>query len=252
MTVEAAPLKFDIDAYKGYVTGLCHVGGHEGKQNFSQRGDLLKPCLGEYNFPKVEKTIVCKCWCHEMWRQARNQLALSSLPVPGTPTMTDSTASVAMEPPRYHVTTPVLPFVVPGIAPPTMQNIYERFYDDPSLNPHMANLLEKNCKVSYRAVNRIGRGAERHRNTISVNIEVICHMIVDGIIPRISYVTPDLLSILSDPEWPTSRGAITNALRRLQEEGFVKLAEDPFRFDSFIGDALTTPVSVLMRQRRKK
>jgi hypothetical protein len=240
-----------VEAKPGtYITGWCASGGHQDKDVLTKSGSLLKRCQGDFIFPRLEKpNVLCNCTCHDVWRQLKAlqaqyatdtpSMLIGSTPRPITATSGDVT------PLKIHAVTPVLDFPMYGIVPPVVQNIYDLLYDDPHLNDHMARILEKYCKVQRRGVSRDIVGFTRPQGSLGVNIETVCRLITDGIVPKIGNVTASYIALLADPDHPISEGAIRNVLMKYKSEGFMDVNDNPLYFMNFKGNAITTPISKL-------
>lgn len=229
-----------------YTTGWCQSGGHEGQPKLSSRGTKMVACSGRYEFPRlVRPVIVCNCWCHALFAQARTAAIAD-----GTADIPDviSAASGDARPLEIHVVHPVTDdgpgwFEQPQ---PLTQSLFERLYDDVFLTDNLANMLAKYCKVTPRAVARERRPGRRERGSLDVNVETVCRLIADKMIPFPG--NPPVIAMLIDPDEGISAGAVRACLVRFMEEGLMERSDEPVTFCGFMGDAIEMTIKEARRK----
>jgi hypothetical protein len=227
-----------------YITGHCAVGGHEGQPKLSVGGSLMVACRGVYEYPRLAKPIiVCKCWCHALYETMRLSQAQAANGTPNDTPTPQKPADDDSMPLKWHITTPVLADVelpIPGPVRPATQNIYDKLYDDRFLSDHLARMLEKYCGVTPHAVERSYRPAQRERNSLDVNVETVCRMLADEILPKVS-TDPAMISLFIDPDAGISAGAVRACIVRMSDEGYMERVT-PVHFRGFKGRALEVTI----------
>jgi hypothetical protein len=214
-----------------YVTGLCQVGGHEGKPALSPGGALYKACTGKYEFRYT--VIECFCWCHEMFAMMRAMSdPASSDPTPNT------------DAPITFVTRPPVDVSAPLAGPPPLDVAAERKHklwktlgDDINLAPQLMKLLRKLNLIDspdtlYDGMIRQMIGDRRARGALEVNVEAVCLLWLDKHIP-FEVLTPNEISLIIDAQEPPSIGAIYAVLTRWADAGLCITETNPMRFVKF-------------------
>lgn len=238
-----------------YITGWCQVGGHAGRKTFSTTGALLRACSGIYEFPRlVNPRVICTCFCHRSYAHVESiDLMLDYALSDGSDHVPPgiSAGDVADSAAKYHATSPVLDDY-DVVAPPVItRTLYEELYRDPHLTDHLARLLVTKCNVPFEKIERIGLiHGRRERGSLDVNVEAVCRLKMDDIV-MFNPLTPQLIALMADPDYPISPGAIRNVLLRFHQAGYVNINQEPVYFLEFKGDALEhTTSSLALRMKR--
>lgn len=240
-----------------YVTGLCAVGGHEGKPVFSAKGAMLKRCDGDYTFRGIG--ITCNCWCHEMFRALR---------AAQTPAVSDASDDTTPLPVLYRDRTastpsvPALPVPVDVLADRRRQ-VYRKLADDPYLTNtllaflHKYELVTKDARqpTLYSGLLLSGMFAgymdRRPRGSLDVNVECACLLWLDKKLP-FPDLTIDIIALLIDPSDKPSAGAIHAVLTRWTEDGLCEMGRDPVRFLRFTDKVLLGVAEAKTKREREK
>jgi hypothetical protein len=234
-----------------YTTGWCQSGGHEGHPKLSSRGSKMVACRGRYEFPRLVKPVfICNCWCHEVFAKVRAMEAAAIADGTNATNHAETAVSGDAGPVKIHVSTPI-PTADPGWFPapqPLTQNLYERLYDDPFLTDNLAGMLAKYCKVAPHTVQRERRAGRRERGSLDVNVETVCRLIADKMIPFPG--NPQVIAMLIDPDEGISSGAVYACLTRFMSEGLIERVS-PVVFAGFVGDAIEMTIKEARRKIEK-
>lgn len=217
-----------------YVTGHCANGNHEGTRNLSKGGALFPSCAGEYKF-RLTKLILCSCWCHEMFQMARDaqRLAASDNPLASVaPSMQLGISPVSVAPSvPTHVTAPTLAASGAMIAT-TRREFWEKVLDHQDLTPTVFGLVSFLVfSVKQKKELKVTETGRRPRGSLDINVEAICNLSLDGIIPQ--ELTPSNIGLLIDPLDPPSAGAIHAVLHRWLDAGYCTLGDKPLTMTGF-------------------
>ncbi len=214
-----------------YVTGHCANGNHEGAKNLSVGGALFPSCAGEYHF-RITKPILCSCWCHELFQQARDakreaaQDDALTVVIPSMQ-MAKTLASVDLSDPTH-----VNPRTSSPVTAPTVQDFWEKVLEHQDLAPTVFGLVSFMVfGVRQKKELKAEASSRRARGSLDINVEAICRLSLDGLIPQ--ELTPGNIGLLIDPLNPPSAGAIHAVLHRWKEAGYCTLQDKPLTMTGF-------------------
>lgn len=209
-----------------YITGHCQTGACEGATKKSPSGLIFPQCKGTYVFRlgATTKEIVCEHDCHQafaMIRALMNEMptpdGISPISLPPTvqetptpsrvPIPTETAGSVALSPFAGH-TSPVTPAAgqePPSHLRPKLLDFSRRFPETPSGRAARGQ-LEENVRLQLVKAHKAGP-------------ELLATI---GLQPK-------AVAASINPEKPPSQGAVYAVFKRWETQGWVELADKPFR-----------------------
>lgn len=210
-----------------YMTGHCAGGNHEGSKNLSQGGALFPACAGLYAFRFT--AIQCSCWCHELFSQARAQapVALSD-PIPSMQLGGGSTSGQTGTATQANVGT------TDAITAPTDQDFWTKVLEHQDLTVQVFKFVSWHVfkvKGDRSLANPIPAASRRPRGSLDINVEAICKLALEGLIPN--ELTPSNIGLLIDPLNPPSAGAIHAVLTRWENAGYCTVSKKPVTMTGF-------------------
>jgi hypothetical protein len=205
--VATKPGKKVVESF--YVTGFCGIGNHEGSQNKSPSGAIMKACpLGGVILADRIGELVCTCECHDLSRQMESLTGIQ-LPRPIINRQTPSLDRLLRE-----TAVGTGGAKAPGIGDPNRPTV----------------AVASGARFAVTPTGRAARGQleEQVRH-------VLCTQIKAAGVDMIAALglTPSTISLAIDKENPPSTGAIYSVLKRWEGAVLVELAEGPFRFIKF-------------------
>lgn len=210
-----------------YVTGHCGIGNHEGTKNLSKGGSLFSACAGEYEY-SYGISIVCTCWCHEMFKMAR---AAKAEALGDAVTDTDNRETS----PSVEMTAVSAPTVttIPVHSGPNVTDFYTKVLEHQDLTLQVYRFVSWHVfgvKGDKSLVDRTVNG-RRPRGSLDINVEAICRLKLDGKIPN--ELTPQTVGMLIDPIDPPSAGAIHAVFTRWKNAGYITMSVKPVTMTGF-------------------
>ena len=210
-----------------YMTGQCSGGNHEGSKNLSQGGALFPACAGMYAFRFT--VIQCSCWCHEMFSQARAQApAALSDPIPsmqlGNGAGSGQMGTVAQ----------ANGGLIDAITVPTDTDFWTKVLEHQDLTIQVFRLVSYHVfkvKGERSLAKPIPADARRPRGSLDINVEAICRLALEGLIPN--ELTPPNIGLLIDARNPPSAGAIHAVLTRWEAAGYCTISKKPVTMTGF-------------------
>lgn len=213
-----------------YITGHCAHGNHEGTKKLSVGGALFPACAGIYAFRF--KVIECSCWCHEMFREARaakaQDVTALSDPIP-TMQLGNGAGSVPM-----GTVTQANGGASEPITAPTDADFWTKVLDHQDLTIQVFKFVSWHVfkvKGDRQISKPIPENSRRPRGSLDINVEAICRLGLEGLIPN--ELTPSNIGLLIDPLNPPSAGAIHAVLTRWKEAGYCTLSDRPVTMTGF-------------------
>lgn len=194
-----------------YVTGLCMTGACEGSMKKSESGAIFPQCKGTYMFYMggTYKEIVCQHDCHAAFAAIRALMV--DMPVPdGVPAISLPSTSVPA-PTDAPSSESLIPFAVP--MSPALTGI-----------PSIANRIP----VRMFTPTPSGRAA-RGQLEEQVRLQLAKAYGIGPDLLALTGLQPKLLAASINPEKPPSQGAVYAVFKRWEGQGWVELAEKPFR-----------------------
>jgi hypothetical protein len=186
-----------------WVTGFCGTGAHEGTKKLSARGALLKPCQG--TFYVQFKTYECNCSCHAVFREIA--------------AITGVTTSVAQTVGSSSVTPPVVPTGDENPVPLPSGTLTRPI-----------GQTESRPVVTTAPTFSPTNGGHRPKGGLESEVAYIAfNWFNKSTDPAVIGLTPDLVIRATRGDKKPSNGAVYAVFKRWERQGYVTLANKPFR-----------------------
>lgn len=187
---------------RGYITGFCGTGSHEGSTPVGKSGTPMRTC---------EFYEECSCKCHVEISQMFETAGMPRLLMPN---------------PQYAK--PVSPFLMPD------PDDVERMRAEARGSSHQGPMFNTNEPLSVNALKfeetATGR---RAKGQLEYEVLSICSSYLKGEYDDIEELTPVVIARLVDDRNPPSVGAVGAIFDRWEKLGFAVIERKPIRFISY-------------------
>jgi hypothetical protein len=222
-----------------YITQHCANEVHEGVVKFGSKGDPFHACQGEYVFRFL--VVRCTCDCHAVtYRLAEIQAEidaereaglLPALNPPSNPTGNGGTAGIV----ATATSEPITPDAA-GDAADARRRMYRVLLNTGNISAQPEALVMRHIfgkEYDPAQLLQAATGSRRTKGELELNIELLCHLWLDGKLVGWKTLTADAIPTLVDALDPPSEGAVRAVFTRWKQFAMAEIGEAPVRFIKF-------------------